>query len=301
MHADLIDLGLIAAIAEANSLTKGAEKCHLSLPAVSVRIKNLEEGIGAKLMYRSRQGVTLTPAGQSLLRHARIVLAQMEQLRGAMQEHGRGIKGHLRVYASATAMAEFLPNVMQSFLSSHPDVNVDLKERMSADIVRAVAEGQTDIGIVSGTPKTENLEILPYFDDRLVLAVPANHLLANETAVSFSETLAHEHISLQEGSGVFTFIQNKADELGKAVKLRIQVASFETSARMIQAGVGIGVMPESAARRHSQNMDIRIVALTDAWALRRQYICVRSFAALPAFALELIEMLAPGANLGMTE
>lgn len=293
MHVDLVDLRLLVAIAETDSLTRGAAKCHLSLPAVSVRIKNLEEVVGAKLMYRSSQGVTLTPAGHALLRHARLVLGQMEQMRGDMQAFGRGIKGHLRVYASATAMAEFLPEVLQDFLAGHPDVNIELKERMSADIVRAVTEGQTDIGVVSGTVSMDRLEVLPYRDDRLVLVVGADHVFAEEAAVSFAATLDHDHISLAETRAIHTFIQQKAGELNRVVKLRIQVGSFETSARMIAAGIGIGVMPESAARRHAQHLNVRIVALSDDWALRQQFICARSLSALPMFARELVAMLTP--------
>jgi DNA-binding transcriptional LysR family regulator len=293
MHIDLVDLRLLVAVAETNSLTGGAARCHLSLPAVSMRIKNLEEGVGAKLMYRSSLGVTLTPAGQTLLRHARQVLGQMEQLRGDMQTHGRGIKGHLRLYASATAMAEFLPEVLQAFLASHPDVNIDLREHMSADIVRAVTQGQTDIGVVSGTVSMDRLEVLPYRDDRLVLVVGSEHVFADQAAVAFADTLDHEQVSLADTAAIHTFIQQQADALNRSVKLRIQVGSFETSARMIAAGIGIGVMPESAARRHAQHLNIRIVALSDTWALRQQFICVRSFATLPVFARELVAMMTP--------
>ena len=151
MHFDLTDLRLLVHVAEANSLTRGAERSHLSLPAASTRIKNLEESVGAKLLYRTSQGVTLTPPGQAFVHHARLVLGQIEHLRGDMQEYARGIKGHLRVFANTTALGEFLPPVLRAYLLSHPDVNIDLRERLSHDIVRAVSEGQTDIGIVAGT------------------------------------------------------------------------------------------------------------------------------------------------------
>lgn len=290
MHIDLTDLRLFVAIAESSSLTKGAQRNHLSVPAVSLRVKNLEEGIGARLLYRSSQGVTLTPAGQSLLGHARLVLEQLEGLRGALQEFGRGVKGHLRLYASATAM-ELLPNLLRDYLCAHPDVNVDLKERMSDEIVRAVTEGQTDIGIVTGTEKTQGLEVFPYQDDRLVLVVPPAHEFCRLAAVAFEETLDHDQVSLVEGSAIHTFVRLRAQELKRTVNLRIQVGSFEASARMIEAGVGIGVMPESAARRHAERMNLRIVELSDPWALRRQYVCVRSLALLPVFARDLVLML----------
>ncbi len=294
MHFQLTDLRLIIAIAETNSLTKGAEKCHLSLPAVSVRIKNLEESIGAKLLYRSSAGVTLTPAGNALVHHARIIHSQLENLRGDMQEYGRGIKGHLRLFASATATAEFLPDVLSRFLATHPDVNIDLQERMSADIVRAVVEGQTDLGIVSGPVALDALESIHYRDDRLVLVVAREHEFASRGEVPFLETLRHDHVSLGEGSAIHTFVRQQAQELKQRIHLRIQVAGFEACCRMIEAGVGIGVMPESTARRHAQHMGIQVVKLEDPWSLRKQYICMRSIATLPSYARELIDLLAPG-------
>ena len=142
MHFDLVDLRLMVHIADANSMTRGAELSFISLPAASTRIKNLEEGIGTKLLYRTSQGVTLTPPGQALVTHARRVLGQLEHLRGDMQEYVRGIKGHVRVFANTTSLGEFLPPVLRQFLRLHPDVNIDLRERLSHDIVRAVTEGR---------------------------------------------------------------------------------------------------------------------------------------------------------------
>ncbi len=120
MHFDLIDLRLMVRIAECNSLTKGAEASHLSVPAASTRIKNLEESIRTKLLYRTSQGVTLTPPGQAFVFHARQVLAQIEHLRGDLQEYAKGIRGHLRVFANTTALGEFLPPVLHTYLLAIP-------------------------------------------------------------------------------------------------------------------------------------------------------------------------------------
>ena len=160
MHFDLVDLRLITCIAETDSLTRGAERFHMSVPAASTRIKNLEESMGAKLLYRTSQGVTLTPPGQAFLHHARVVLSQLEQLRGDMQEYARGIKGHVRIFANTTATTEFLPNDLRDFLAEHPDVNVELRERLSHDVVRAVSEGTADVGIVAGNVRPESLEVI---------------------------------------------------------------------------------------------------------------------------------------------
>jgi DNA-binding transcriptional LysR family regulator len=180
MHFDLVDLKLFIHIAEASSLTRGAERAHLSLPAASTRIKNLEEQVKVKLLSRTSQGVTLTAPGETLLLHARRVFQQLEKLTGDLQEYAEGVKGHVRVFANTTAMSEFLPAVLRTYLVNHPDVYVDMHERLSPDIVKAVQEGTIDIGIVAGNVRTEGLEVMPYRRDRLVLATALSHPLAQQ-------------------------------------------------------------------------------------------------------------------------
>lgn len=291
IHFDLVDLKLFVYIAEENSLTRAAVRAHMSLPAASMRIKNLEQSIGIKLLNRETQGITLRPPGQAFLHHARQVLNQLENLRGDLQEYTRGVKGHVRVLANTTAMTEFLPAVLRSFLVTHPDVNIDLRERLSGDIVRAVSEGTTDIGIVADSVRTEGLHVLPYRSDRLVLATAATHPLANEKSVSFADTLEHDYIVLHEGSAIHSFLTHAAGELRLPLKMRIQVSSFETVCRMIEANVGIGILPESAAQRHAKTLAIRIVQLNDVWAARNLVICVQDLEALPVFARELVDCL----------
>jgi len=296
MHFDLFDLRLMANIAEADSMTKGAEASFISLPAASTRIKNLEEGIGAKLLNRTSQGVTLTPPGQAFVHHARAVLGQIEHLRGDLQEYTSGIKGHVRVFANTTALSEYLPPVLRSYLLSHPDINIDLRERLSHDIIRAVTEGQTDIGIIAGLVRTEGLEIIPYRRDRLVLVVPQGHTLSERAEVAFADTLDYDHVGLHESSAIYAFLRQVCDQLHRPIKQRIQVGNFEAICRMIEASVGIGILPESAASRHAQTTAIAIVPLSDPWAIRKMLICVRTLEALPGFARELVDLLVEDAR-----
>jgi DNA-binding transcriptional LysR family regulator len=291
LHFDLVDLRLMVRIAEANSLTKGAKASHISLPAASSRIKSLEESIGTKLLNRTSKGVTLTPPGQAFVHHARMVLGQIQHLRGDLQEYARGVKGHLRVFANTTALGEYLPPVLRRYLLSHPDVNIDLQERLSHDIIRAVTDGQTDIGIVAGLVRTENLETIPYRSDRLALVVPLSHMLAHKEAVDFAETLEFDHVGLQESSALQAFLRQVCDQLHRPLKQRIQVGNFEAACRMVEANVGVAILPESVAHRHAQTMGIATVPLSDLWAFRSMQICVRSLAALPMFARELVDLL----------
>ncbi|UCU96851.1 LysR substrate-binding domain-containing protein [Hydrogenophaga taeniospiralis] len=297
MHFDLVDLRLMIRVAEANSLTRGAEAVYMSVPTASTRIKNIEDSIGIKLFYRTSQGVTLTLPGQAFVHHARLVLGQLEHLSGDLQEYAKGIKGHLRVFANTTALGEFLPPVLRAYLLAHPDVNIDLRERLSGDIVRAVSDGQTDIGIVAGTVRTENLEVIPYRRDRLVLVVPLDHAIAALPSVSFVDTLELEHIGLHESSAIHAFLRQICSGLHRTIRLRIQVGNFEAACRMIEATVGVSVLPESAARRHAETMAIQIVPLIDDWSLRAMQICVRSMESLPPFARDLVTLLIEDARM----
>jgi DNA-binding transcriptional LysR family regulator len=291
MHFDLVDLKLFIHIAEASSLTRGAERAHLSLPAASTRIKNLEELVKVKLLSRTSQGVTLTAPGETLLLHARRVFQQLEKLTGDLQEYAEGVKGHVRVFANTTAMSEFLPAVLRTYLVNHPDVYVDMHERLSPDIVKAVQEGTVDIGIVAGNVRTEGLEVMPYRRDRLVLATAISHPLAQHNKIDFGATLDYDFIGPPEASAIYGFLKRASADLQRAMRWRIQVSNFEAARRMIEANIGIGVLPEGTARRHAQTMALRIVPLTDEWAVRKLQICVASRQALPLFARKLVDLL----------
>ncbi|OZI74959.1 LysR family transcriptional regulator [Bordetella genomosp. 12] len=290
-HFDLTDLQLMVHIGDWHSLTRAAEKTHLSLPAASTRVKNLEEHFGTQLLYRTSQGVTLTPSGEALTRHARTVMQQIEQLRGDMQEFARGVKGHVRVLANTTASTEFMPAVLARYLAVHPDVNVELRERLSYLIVRAVADGSADIGVVAGCAPDPKLQFIPYRNDRLVLVTARRHPLAGEEAVPFADTLGFDYVGLSEWSAIHPFLVQAAAGLGRTFRFRVEVGNFEAACRMIESGVGIGVIPESVALRYARVLDIAVVPLTDAWSLRQLHICVRDLDALPVFARELVQTM----------
>jgi DNA-binding transcriptional LysR family regulator len=291
MRFDLVDLKLFTHIAEAQSLTGGAQRSHLSLAAARTRIKTLEEHVGVKLLSRSSQGVKVTGAGETLLAHARRVLRQLEQLSGDLQEYAAGVKGHVRVFANTTAMSEFLPAVLRTYLVSHPDVTIDMHERLSPDIVRAVQEGMVDIGIIAGNVRTEGLEVMPYRRDRLVLATALSHPLAERGSVDFIDTLDYDFIGLPEASAIHNFLMRAAADLQRTLRWRVQVSNFETACRMIEANVGVGVLPETTASRHAKTMALRIVQLNDEWAERKLQVCVADLGALPLFARKLVDLL----------
>lgn len=290
-HFDLVDLRLFARVADACSLTRGAERSFLSLAAASLRIKNLEEALGSQLLYRTKRGVSPTPAGEVFLDHARTLLAGVEQLQSEMQPFSRGVRGHVRLFANATSISELLPEVLARFFQIHSVISVDLQERLSPEIVRAVHEGIADIGVISGLVRADGLETIPYRKDPLVLAVPVDHPLAAHGHLQFSQALAYDFIGLDARSATHFFLQQEVSQVGRTMRQRIQVGSFDAMCRMIEADVGIGVLPELAARRHANSQRIKTIQLTDDWTVRELRICMRKRAELPVFARELVDFV----------
>ncbi|MBN9429309.1 MAG: LysR family transcriptional regulator [Burkholderiales bacterium] len=297
MQVDLSDMRLFVNVADSSNLTRGAERSHLSVPAASTRIKNLEEGLGVKLLYRGPQGVSLTPPGEAFAHHARLILQQLESLNGDLQDYTSGLIGHLRMFAGTSAVSEYLPAVLATYLPRHPDVTIDLRERSSADTVRALIDGQADIGIVSGEVSTEGLQTIGYGSDRLVLAVSPRHPLAGQASVSFAQTLAHRQIGLAEGSALHQLLRQQAEGLNRRLPIRVPVGSFEAACRLVEANAGICILPEPAACRYARAMSLCLVPLQDEWSDQPMYVCVRSVEQLPSFARDLLRLLQCDAEL----
>lgn len=295
MRYDMADLSLFRDIVEAGSITRGAERSNLALAAASTRIRNMEEALGAELLVRSRQGVSLTPAGRTLLQHARTILSQAERLREDLGAYAGGLAGHVRVLSNTNALTEFLPDSLSSFLASHPTVSIDLEERLSDEIVGLIAEGVADLGIVAGTVDTGSLETYPFRRDRFVLVVQEDDPMAERTKVEFAKVLDRDFVGLDRSSALQRFLADKAARIGRPLRLRIQLRSFDAVCRMVEAGVGIGIVPESTARRTERALHIVAVALTDAWAVRDLTVVVRKFDELPPYARELVTHLRAGA------
>ena len=291
MHFDLTDLRLYLHILDSGNITAGAARSHLSLAAASARIRALEEHAGLPLLFREARGVRLTPAGQSFLHHARAVLLQIEQLRRDLSEFQAGLRGQLRVWANTTATTDILPEVLPELLNQHPHINVDLQEKPNADIAKGVLEGRADLGVVSGEVDLRGLTAIHFSTDRLVLLVPASHALASHDEVAFAQTLGEDHVAMHEGSTLLAHLQGVTERLGRSLRLRIQVTSFDTVCRMIAAGVGIGVVPESAARRNLPLYPLKQIELSDDWRTRERCVLVREGEALPVYAQDLIDLL----------
>ncbi len=291
MRFDLTDLRLFCEVVDAGSITRGAERSALALAAASTRIRGMEETLGARLLERSRQGVTPTPAGRTLLMHARTLLRDAARMREDLSAFAGGLSGEVKLLANTNALTEFLPEALGSFLAAHPQVSVDLEERLSDEIVRLIAEGVGDVGIVAGTVDVGSLETFPFRSDRFVVVTAVNHPLAARPRVSFAEVLAFDLVGLERSSSLQRFLTDKASRAGLPLKARVQLRSFDAVCRLVESGVGIGVVPQTTATRAAKTMALAVIDLADDWALRELTIVVRAAEELRPYARQLVESL----------
>ena len=291
MRFDLTDLKLFCEVVDAGSITAGAERSALALAAASTRIRGMEETLGARLLERSRQGVTPTPAGRTLLMHARTLLRDAARMREDLSAFAGGLSGEVKLLANTNALTEFLPEALGSFLAAHPQVSVDLEERLSDEIVRLIAEGVGDVGIVAGTVDVGSLETFPFRSDRFVVVTAVGHPLAARARVSFAEVLAFDLVGLERSSSLQRFLTDKASRAGLPLKARVQLRSFDAVCRLVESGVGIGVVPQTTASRAAKTMALAVIDLADDWALRELTIVVRAADDLRPYARELVDSL----------
>jgi DNA-binding transcriptional LysR family regulator len=296
MRFDLVDLQLFIAVADARSITRGALATHLALASASARIKGLEQAFGVMLLKRGRRGIELTAPGESLLDHARIVIHNVEAMRGDLAAFSSGAKASVHLLANTSGLSEHLPKALAAFLRAYPDINVDVEERESTDIAAAIAAGAADLGFAAEHALPDNVERFPFGEDRLTLVTARRGPFAGRRQIDFQEVAGHDFVGLTNSTALALHIAKHAARLGMRLRFRARLRDFDAICQMVAADVGIAVVPEAAARRCTQSMPITMVRIRDGWANRKLVICARSFKSLPRPAKQLVEYLRAAAR-----
>ena len=286
---DLVSLSLFNLVVRTGSISKGAELSHLAVGAASKRMSDLEEAVGAQLLERHSRGVKLTPAGQALHRHAQRILRDVDQLAADLSDHARGVLGVARLWANTSAITQFLPADLAAFASVQPGIRIALNEADSHEVVLAVLEGRADLGIFADRTPQLGLQTLPYRRDRLVLVVPPDHPLAGRRRVDFEEATEYDFVSLAGATSLAQRLALESGQLGKPLRIRIQVRSFDAMCQMVAAGLGVAVLPDAAVQPLVRALGLRKLELSAPWVERELLLGARDFAALPKPARSLVD------------
>lgn len=290
---DLTSLRLFLAVVDAGSLTAGAERFGISLAAASKRVAELEEHVGSALLARSKRGTVATAAGTTLQRHVVELVAGLEQLALAMDDFHRGTRGHLRLWGNHSSFNGFLPKLLAAYCAAYPGITLDLEDALSEDAARAVHSGAAELAVIGENTACDGLEHFVCHVDELVLLTPADHPLADRETVPFAQAIDHDLITLSRATSLVRQISADAEKLGRSLKIRIQVRSFDVMCRMVAAGLGVCIMPRSGAAPHARAMGLHLARLEGVRTERRLLMIMRARANLTPAARALVEMVAP--------
>ena len=291
MRFDLTDMRLFLSVVECGSLTHGARAMHLAVASVSERIAGMEAALGAPLLERNRRGVRPTAAGEALVRHARSILGQVEQMRGELRHYATGLKGRIRLLSNTAALAAFLPPPLCRFLAAHPDLSVDLGERPSAEIVQALAEGRADLGIVADITDVSTLQTHRIAQDQLVVVAGRMHPIATQETVAFADIVGEPIVGVAD-TALESHLAERAARLGRQLHYRVQLRNVEHVTMLVDAGIGISIVSDALAQTMPRGL--AILPLSEPWATRRLYLCARDFQALTPHAQLLARQLTEG-------
>jgi DNA-binding transcriptional LysR family regulator len=287
---------IFVAIIEEGSIGKAAKREHIVPSAVSKRLAELESHLGVALVERSQQGVTPTPAGEALVHHARIVLQAFDRMHEEMSEYVDGVRGHIRVRASASSLSAGLPSEIQSFMRSFKRVKIDLEEVATPLVVRDIAESRADVGIAPNILGNESLQLFPYKSYDLSVAVPSRHPLARLKRVAYQQILKYEQVELSQGSALSQRLDYAAHQSMITKHTRVRVRGFEAVCQMIGYGMGIGVVPSFLEASYSKMYGLKFIPLSDEWAHPLICIMVRDLEGLPSAAKAFVEHLRQAAS-----
>jgi DNA-binding transcriptional LysR family regulator len=296
---DLHTLHIFLTVVEAGSLSEAAAREHLVVSAVSRRMTELERVAGASLFERRHDGITPTAAGLEMASHVRELRRVLERVEEGLGAHRAGLRGEVRLHACTSALLDDLPSALTHYIAAHPDVDVNVRELDSAQVVRGVRDGHAHVGISSSYVCTEGLLAFPFRSDSLAAVVPAGHALARCKSVRFKETLPYEHVALQDGeafSALLAHMQGVAGECATSMRIRIKVRTSGAACRFVDAGLGVAVLRESSARLYAAGLNLVMVPLREKWSSLRHDICVRDLDTLPAAARQLVEELRATTN-----
>jgi DNA-binding transcriptional LysR family regulator len=289
---DLVSLSLFNLVARSGSISRGAELAALAVGAASKRITDLEAAVGAPLLERHSRGVTLTVAGRALQGHAQRILGDVDQLAADLSDYASGLVGVVRLWANTSAVTQFLPQDIAAFVNANPGIRIELEEENSSETVLAVLDGRADLGIFADRTPAMGLHLLPYREDRLVLVVPRGHALARRRVLRFEEAVDYDFASLPRGTSLAQRLLAETEALGRRLKIRIHVRSFDAMCQMVAAGMGVAVLPRDAIQAQLKALPLRQIELSDDWASRRLLIGLRDAAAVPRHVRLLIDHLA---------
>ena len=277
MRYNLITLDLFLCASKYKSLVKTAKEKNIVVSAVSKRILDLEKAVGVNLFYRKNSGVELTPAGLEMQKHCTEIFNSINKMDESIKEYSLVSRGTVRVTANLSSISQFLPEDLATFSKKYPKIKIKLKEKTSSEVISSVKESLSDIGVFSEhVENTERLKIIDYKNDTLVLVIPENHPLVSKSTVKIQDFIEFEMVGLEKGSSLQAMIDKQVQKQNLKIKKKLETVSFEGIRGMVEAGLGIAVLPVGAIKPYLKSSKLKTINIDEKWAERSIKIAIKN-------------------------
>ncbi|TXI23040.1 MAG: LysR family transcriptional regulator [Roseateles sp.] len=242
-HITLRQLRVLLAVAEHQGFGRAGDSIGLSQPAVSQCIRALEGELGLRLLDRTTREVLLTPAGEALVGPLRRLLDELDAVLDEAQGRGAAARGIVHVASAPTISGGLMPQCLALARERHPELQVRLTDQSQQRAIAAVHGGAVDFAVIVGSAVEPELEQQVLFDERFVLVCPADHALAARRQLTLKALAGHALVLLDHSSGSRPLIDRALEAAGVSVQVGVDVGHPSTAFRMVQAGLGIAVLP----------------------------------------------------------
>ncbi|WP_246796622.1 LysR family transcriptional regulator [Burkholderia perseverans] len=288
---DLTSLRLFVAVCQERSIARAAERECITPSAVSRRIAEIEALIGLPVVVRESRGISVTAVGETVMRHAEAVIANLEGMEAELSRYATGAKGSVRIVANLSAVVQFLPEDISSFKRVFPEVDIEIDEQTSINVLRSVREGDVDFGICNATSPAEGLDLRAYRSDRLVLMIPAGHRLGNALTVRLEDVVGEHFVGLRSDASLMKLLAEQARKLDAKLDVKIRVGSLDALCRMVHVRLGVAVVPQQIGELYINTLNVKLVPIAEDWAVRTLMIACRNLEHLAAPAAALVNFL----------
>lgn len=265
---DPYSIRLFVSAARAGSIVRAAEQEHIAPLALSRRLADLERTFGTALLVRSPRGVVPTDAGLLVLTRGEKIDQDLQALLREVRTEGNALRGTVRLYANMSAVIGFLPERLRAFMAAHPQIEVSLQEQDTRDVIRACLDDRADVGVGMDVPIPAGLESWPFATDPLQVVLPGGHALAKRRKLRFAQVLELPLIGVHQDGALDRALHERAAALHARFAPTVSVSSFDAVCRMVEAGLGIAVIPQSAAAAYAGNPRFVRRPLDEPWAAR---------------------------------
>ncbi|NML32300.1 LysR family transcriptional regulator [Paraburkholderia antibiotica] len=288
---DLTSLRLFVAVCQEQNIGRAAERECIAPSAVSRRITEIEAAIGLPVIHRESRGISVTPVGEMIYRHALAVIEQIEYLSADVSRYATGAKGTIRIVGNMSSIVQFLPEDIAAFQRAFPDVEIEIEELTTSQVMSSVQELNVDLGICNLVPGVEKFEHIPYRTDRLVLMVPNGHPLARKTVVGLADFAGESLVGLGSEAALTQLLEREAEALGATLRVKVRVGSLDALCRMVHVGLGLAVVPQQIGELYIKTLNVRLLPINESWAMRELVVIFRQRERLAAAAAALLDYL----------